>query len=90
MTIPAFLFGLLISTLYGAVFHLARGGGAGRMILYLVLGWVGFWSGHYLGDYFGWTFGSLGPLRFGAATLGSALALMVGYWLSLASREREL
>ena len=83
MTIPSFLLGLLISTLYGAVFHLWRGGGGGRLILYIFLAWAGFWGGHILGNLLGLTFSSIGPLRMGMATLGSILTLGLGYWLSL-------
>jgi uncharacterized membrane protein YeaQ/YmgE (transglycosylase-associated protein family) len=89
MTLPAFLFGFLLSTLYGAAFHLWKGGGAARLLLYLILGWIGFWSGHLLAAYFDWTFDSLGQLHFGTATLGSLLFLGVGYWLSLVEVDRR-
>lgn len=89
MTLPSLLFGFLISTLYGAAFHLWRGGGAGRLSLYLLLGWAGFWVGHLLAGYWGWTFGSVGPLHLGLATLTSAIFLGVGYWLSLVETERR-
>ena len=89
MTLPALIIGILISTLYGAVFHLWRGGGMGRLILYLILAWAGFWIGQLLGDYFGWTFGSLGPLHLGAATLISGVFLGIGYWLSLVQVQRK-
>jgi len=83
MTLPSLIVGLLISTLYGALFHLVRGGGPGRLLLYLLLAWIGFWGGHLLGSARGWDFLSLGPLRLGAATLGAIIALAIGYWLSL-------
>ena len=87
MTIPSILIAVIISSLYGIAFHLWRGGGLGRMILYLILAWIGFWIGHLIGDGLEWTFFSLGPLRLGTATLGSALALGIGYWLSLVERQ---
>jgi hypothetical protein len=86
---PALLLGLLISTLYGAAFHFWRGGNAGRLLLYLILAWAGFWAGHFLAQGLGLTFGSLGALRLGAATVGSLLFLGVGYWLSLVEVERK-
>lgn len=89
MTFPAILLGLLLSTLFGVGFHLWRGGGGGRLILYLVLAWVGFWVGHLVGDQLGWTFSSVGPLRLGMATLTSVIFLGVGHWLSLVEVERK-
>lgn len=89
MTLPAILLGLLISTLYGALFHLWRGGGFGRLILYLILGWLGFWSGQALASILGWTFLSIGQLHLGMATITSFLFLFIGYWLSLIDRGRK-
>ncbi|HEY5571788.1 MAG TPA: hypothetical protein VIK64_02135 [Anaerolineales bacterium] len=83
MSLPSLLFGFLISTLYGAVFHLWRGGGAGRLSLYLISAWIGFWAGHLLADRTGWTFASIGPLHLGMATLLSVIFLFTGHWLSL-------
>jgi uncharacterized membrane protein YeaQ/YmgE (transglycosylase-associated protein family) len=83
MTLPALLFGFIISTLLGSVFHLLRGGSAGRLLLYLILGWTGFWLGHFLAGQFDWTFVSIGPLHLGPAAIGSLIFLAVGYWLSL-------
>ena len=64
MTIPALVFGFLISTLMGAAFHLWKDGGFGRLLLYVLLAWIGFWGGHILANSLGWTFGSIGPLHF--------------------------
>jgi len=64
MTLPAFLFGVLVSTLMGAVFHLWKDGGLGRLLIYVILAWIGFWAGHILGVSMGWTFLSIGPLSF--------------------------
>jgi hypothetical protein len=87
MTLPSFLIGIVISSLYGALFHLWRGGGLGRLVLYIILAWIGFWLGHFAGNALGWTFFSLGPLRLGMATVGAAITLGVGYWLSLVERS---
>jgi hypothetical protein len=89
MTLPAALLGILISTIFGALFHLWRGGGLGRLILYLILGWVGFWIGQAVGSQFNWNFLSLGPLRLGVATLSSLVFLGIGYWLSLVEVEKK-
>jgi hypothetical protein len=60
MTIPAILFGIFISTLYGAVFHFWRGGSAKMFVLYLVLAWAGFWLGQYIGVLAEWSFWQTG------------------------------
>jgi hypothetical protein len=87
MSSPGLLIGFVLSTLYGAIFHLWRGGGSGRLLLYLILSWAGFWAGHFIAEYFDFTFDRLGELHLGAATIGSLLFLGVGYWLSLVDRR---
>jgi hypothetical protein len=81
MTLPSLLVGIVISSLYGAVFHLWRGGNLGRLLLYLVLAWIGFWLGHTLANLYGLDILVLGPLQFGAATVGAAIILGFGSWL---------
>jgi uncharacterized membrane protein YeaQ/YmgE (transglycosylase-associated protein family) len=83
------LFGFIISTLLGSLFHLVRGGSAGRLLLYLILGWAGFWLGHILAQQFDWTFATFGPLHLGPAVIGSLVFLAVGYWLSLNSSGKK-
>jgi hypothetical protein len=83
MTLPAILFSILISTFIGALFHLWRGGNAGRLLLYLVLSWLGFSTGQILGRVLGWTFWSVGPIHMGMACLVCFIFMGAGYWLSL-------
>jgi hypothetical protein len=83
MTIPSFLFGATIATLFGFAFHFWRGGSGMRLVLYLGFAWIGFWGGHYLSVSLGWDFASYGPLHIGLATISSLFTLVVGYWLSL-------
>jgi uncharacterized membrane protein YeaQ/YmgE (transglycosylase-associated protein family) len=73
---------MLISSLYGTVFHFWKRGGLGRLLYYLVLGWIGFWAGQLLASRLGWQFDSLGALHLGTATAGSFLFLFIGNWLS--------
>jgi hypothetical protein len=82
MTLPAFLLGMLIATLYGTAFHLWRGGSLGRLILLVILAWFGFWAGQWIAQRMGWTVLSVGPLHLGLATIFSFLFLALGYWLS--------
>ena len=81
MTLPSFVLGAVIATLLGAAFHLWRGGGLGRLVLYLLLAWVGFWAGHWAAANLGWDLFRVGPLFLGVAILGSLGALFGGHWL---------
>ena len=82
MTLPAILFGVVLSTAYGTAFHFWKGGSLKRLFLYIILAWLGFWGGHFAGGKFGWSFAAVGPINTGSATLGSAVFLFVGEWLS--------
>ena len=89
MTIPALAFGIIFSTLFGALVHLVTGGILGRLIIFILFSWIGFWGGHFLGSYLDWTFWSLGPLHMGMATLGSIIFLGLGFWLSLLNPKTQ-
>ena len=78
MTLPALLFGFLIASLYGAIYHFIRNGRPSRLLLYLLLAWVGFAAGHLLAAWRDWIFLPVGPINFGLATLGSLLLLVAG------------
>jgi uncharacterized membrane protein YeaQ/YmgE (transglycosylase-associated protein family) len=87
MSIPTLFLGLILSTLYGAIFHLWRGGTAGRLLLYLILSWIGFWIGQLVGNLLNVSFDTLGQLHLLFATLGSLIFLAIGFWLSLVQAE---
>lgn len=82
MTLPTLLFALLVALLYGALYHLLRGGGFWRLLLYLGLSVLGFVAGHLIGLWRGWLFLPLGSLNLGMSTIGSILILVIGDWLS--------
>jgi hypothetical protein len=84
MTIPTLLLAFTLATLYGAGFHLWQGGGARRLLLYLLAGWLGFALGHLLGDVLGVRVLAIGTLNALAATLGSGIALFAARWLASA------
>ncbi len=81
MTLPTLLLAFALSTLYGAGFHLWQGGGARRLALYLLSGWLGFALGQVLGDLLGMQLLAVGALNFLTATLGSGIALFAARWL---------
>ena len=86
MTFPALMFGFVIATLYGALYHLVRGGAPWRLFLYLLLAWVGFAAGQILGGWLRWPLPQIGPLHAAAGTIGSLLFLGLGDWLSRIER----
>ncbi len=89
MSTPTLFLGLILSTLYGSIFHLWRGGNAGRLFLYLILAWIGFWIGHLVGNSLDVSFDLVGQLHIVLATLGSIILLAIGYWLSLVQVENK-
>ncbi len=82
MSLPSLLLGFVLSTLIGAGFHALRGGGGGKLLLDLVLGWLGFWLGQYIAERSGFTIGSLGSLHLGLAIPAALVFLFAGNWLS--------
>ena len=82
MTIPTLLFALLIALLYGAAYHLIRGGGFWRLFLYFSLSIAGFVIGHLVGIWRGWVLIPLGSLNLGLSSIGSVMILILGDWLS--------
>jgi len=89
MTLPIFLFALLIALFYGAAYHLVRGGGFWRLLLYLGLSALGFAAGHFVGLWRGWVFVPLGSLNLGVSSVGSIIILVIGDWLSRIETKNE-
>jgi hypothetical protein len=89
MTLTAIFFGIVLSTTYGTAFHLWKGGSVKKMFLYVILAWLGFMLGHIAGSLLKWDFVSVGPINAGMATLGSALFLFAGEWLSRVEIARK-
>jgi hypothetical protein len=81
MTLPSFLFGMLISVTISIAFHLWRGGSLGQLIFYLIMGVAGFWVGQFLAAWLGITFLSYGPLYLGVAIPVCLLFLLIARWL---------
>ncbi len=82
MTLPTLFFAFLIAFLYGALYHLIRGGKFWRLILYLFLSTAGFAVGHLIGLWRGWILIPLGSLNLGMSSIGSIIILVTGDWLS--------
>lgn len=82
MTWPSLFLGALLATVYGTAFHVWRGGGPGRLVLYIFFSWAGFWGGHLIATALSISFAGYGPLQLGPATISSIFVLVAGYWLS--------
>jgi hypothetical protein len=82
MTFPSILFALLIALLYGALYHVLRGGGVWRLIFDLILSILGFAAGYFVGFLTGWPIFPLGSMDLGSASIGSLIFLVGGDWLS--------
>lgn len=88
MTLPSFLFGCFFAILYGALFHLWKGGKLGKFIFYLILSMGGFWIGNAIAGILKWEFLSVGPLHLFMASIFSISFLFLGHWLSMISKAK--
>ena len=89
VTLPAFIFGGVIATLYGTAFHLIRGGGLGQLFIYILLSWIGFWAGQFIAEQLNWSFLNLGPLHLGIATISSLILMIIGYWVLIGKKPKD-
>ena len=89
MTIPVLLFALLISILFGTLFHLLRGGGGWRLLLYIGLSILGFAAGQWMSAARGWHLIMFGALDIGIGLIGSVVFLIGGDWLSRIETKKE-
>ena len=88
MNLSTYLFGMVFATLLGALFHLWRDGGFWKLILYILLSWVGFLAGHLIARSIGFDLMQVGSLRLAGGALGSLVFLFVGHWFSQVERAR--
>lgn len=77
MNVPALIFGFLLATAAGLIYHLIRGGPLSRLALYLASAWMSFAAGHIVGGWLGLTFLRLGALNLFPAALATLLALLL-------------
>lgn len=87
MNISSYLFGFILATLLGALFHLWRDGGVFRLLLYLALSWVGFLIGHLGSSTLGFNFLSVGPVNLAGGIIGSVTFLFLGHWITQVQPE---
>ncbi len=83
MTFPALVFSCLVASLFGSLLHLWKGGGLGRLFMYLILSWLGFALGHAAAGWLNISFIEVGTIHLGMGVIGTLALLGLGYWLSL-------
>lgn len=89
MNYSSYLFGFILATLLGALFHLWRNGGVIRLLLYLVFSWIGFFVGHTIANYFGFNFLIVGPVNILGGIVGSIAFLLLGNWIVKIEPDQE-
>ncbi len=77
MTAPAALYGFIIASICGFAFHLIRGGGFGRLLLYLATAWLSFFTGHFVGEWLNWRLARFGSLNLFPAVLAAILGMIL-------------
>jgi len=82
MTSPSILLGIILSTIYGVLFHLIKNGGLGRLGVYIIFSWLGFWLGQFLADQLNIDFLTIGTIHAGAASIFSWIFIGLAHWLS--------
>jgi hypothetical protein len=82
MNTPAILFGTILASFLGTVFHFVTGGGLGRLLLFLSASIAGFWLGQYIADRLNWDLLSFGALHLDLAICGALVLLLAAFWLT--------
>jgi hypothetical protein len=76
MTLPGIYLGMLVSTGMALIFHFIRGGALGRLLLYLMTGWLAFFLGHYIGEWLDWHLLRIGPINMFPAVFAAVTGLL--------------
>jgi hypothetical protein len=87
MTVASFFLGLLIGLIPAFLWHFLSGGTFKRLLLLIVLSWIGFWLGHLVALWQQWTFLKLGPIYLGSALIFSIAFVIAGSWLGSYSSD---
>ena len=81
-TASSLVLALLLATAYGALFHFLIGGATRRLIMYILVSWIGFAVGHMVGQFLSIDYLKLGPLHLLSASVGAWIFLLGSYWLA--------
>ena len=77
MTLHGALIAFVIASAFGLTYHLLRGGGLRRLLLYLIVAWVAFFAGHGIGGLMQWHSLRLGSLNLLPAALTAVVSLIL-------------
>jgi hypothetical protein len=80
---PYILLSLLLGATYGTLFHLWRGQSIRDLIIYFLMGIIGFGLGQGLGNLMGVNLLLIGPLHIIEATVASWVSLFAIQWLKI-------
>ena len=89
MTIPSIVLGIFVSATIAVGFAFLRGANPTQLLIYIVVGQLGFWFGHLFGSMTNIIFIKFGPLLLGDGVLTEVLFLLVSVWLSYAESYSE-
>ena len=87
MNYTSILFGIICASILGLAFHLWRGGGAGKLLLYLLASWIGFTAGHWIASSLKWNFDLVGQVHLLFGCLGSLIGVIIGNFLSFKEKR---
>lgn len=74
---PALVLGVVLSTVFAALFHLWQRGSVTALRHYLIAAWLGFAAGHLLGGMLGFHWLQVGDLNALGGTIGAMAALLI-------------
>ncbi|MCY4070894.1 MAG: hypothetical protein OXG60_06315 [Chloroflexi bacterium] len=85
---PVFVFGFVLATLYGLGFHVAMGGSARRMVLFVTTSWVGFLLGQYIGNFIRIDLFRIGIVHLLPATVSAFVFLIFAHLITAETQGR--
>jgi len=88
MTTPGAALGLLIASILGLLFHLARGGSLPRLALYILTSWISFFAGQLVSAWLGWQAWRVGTLNLLPAVIATGIGLTAATILAGPERRR--
>ncbi len=80
-TAASLILSFLLAVAIGCAFHIAAGGSANRLILYICASMLGFIVGHFVGQGLQIGIWQLGAIRLLPAAVGAMLILFLVRWL---------